>query len=86
VDVRREADLEASPLFTCLQPGTAFGDGDSFARQKHRSREVGPPCVSGEVRRIETVPAEVATESAEAGEGVPGVTNPTKSRQTPSSA
>jgi len=74
VDVRREADLEASPLLTCLRPDIAFGDGDSFARQKHGRREVVPPCVSGEVRGIESVPAEVATESAEASEGGAGVT------------
>src|SRR5438132_4208776 len=61
-------------LLSCLRPGIAFGDGDSFARQKHGRREVVPPCVSGEVRGIERVPAEFATESAEASEGGAGVT------------
>jgi hypothetical protein len=64
VDVFR--DLEASPLLTCLRPGITFGDGDSLARQKDGRREVVPPCVSGEVRGIESVPAEVATEPPEA--------------------
>ena len=73
VDVLRKADLEAPPLLTCLRPGIAFGDGDSFACQKDGRREIVPPCVSGEVRGIESVPAEVATESAEAWEGGAGV-------------
>ena len=32
VDVRREADIEASPLLTCLRPGTTLGEGDPFVR------------------------------------------------------
>src|SRR6516165_7621602 len=74
VDVRGEADLEASPLLTRLPPDIAFGNCDSFAREKHRRRRVVPPRVSGEVRDIEGVPAEVATECAGPREGGAGVT------------
>src|SRR6516162_4219038 len=74
VDVRREADLEASPLLTRFPPGIAFAGGDSCPRQQHGRREVVPPCVSREVRGIESVPAEVATECAEPGKSGAGVT------------
>lgn len=73
VEVRREVDLEAPPLLSCLLPGAAFGDGDSVPRQKQGCREVVPECVSGEVRRVECVPAEVAPQAAEPGEGRAGV-------------
>ena len=73
VDVGREADVEASPLFTCLRPGIALGEGDPFVREKDGRREVVPPCIAGEVRGIESVPAEVATESAEASERGAGI-------------
>src|SRR6516165_9720567 len=73
VDVRGEADLEASPLLTRLQPDIAFGNCDSFAREKHRRRKVVPPRVSREVRGVEGVPAEVATERAGPSEGGAGV-------------
>ena len=56
-----------------LRRGIAFGDGDPVAGQTPGRREVVPPGVSGEVGGIVSVPAEVATEPAGAGEsGVGG--------------
>jgi hypothetical protein len=60
VQVRRETDIEAAPLLAVPQPGVALADGDAVAGQKQWRREVVPPCVAGEVRSVERVPAEVA--------------------------